>query len=163
MKEIQLTKGYVTLVDDEDYESLACFSWAAVAVRKKYGKVRIYARRFAGGKPKQYVSMHRQILGLQAGDGLEGDHKNRNTLDNRRTNLRVSTRTLNSCNTPLRKNKTGFRGVDAKGGIYRATIKVNQRTRHLGQFKTPELAARAYDEAARNHFGEFAVTNFESP
>ena len=50
--------------------------------------------------------LHREVLGLTPGDGLETDHRNGDRLDNRRSNLRVATRAQNAQNVPAR---SGYR------------------------------------------------------
>src|SRR5688572_18562346 len=58
------------------------------------------------------VTMHRELLGLTSNDGLYGDHINRDTLDNRRSNLRAVTPLGNAQNVSLRADSTsGYRGV----------------------------------------------------
>lgn len=91
MKKIQLTRDRVTLVDDEDFEELNQWKWHAW--KPQNGS--FYARRsLLCGK----VLMHRQILGLKCGDLREGDHRNHNTLDNTRSNLRICTHKQNLMN-----------------------------------------------------------------
>jgi hypothetical protein len=102
--------------------------------------------------------IHREILSVP--DGLECDHVNRNPLDNRRKNLRIATSTQQKGNQRILRttNKSGYRGVcwHKQQGIWRATLK----GKHLGLFRDPIDAARAYDAAAKAYFGEFAKTNF---
>lgn len=108
--------------------------------------------------------MHRAILGLESGDKRTGDHINHNTLDNRRPNLRIATVAQNCQNRkPHRNNKLGLKGVCAhtpRPGLYRAYIRGNDVQRTLGYFHDPIEAARVYDAAVREMWGEFAVTNF---
>lgn len=97
--------------------------------------------------------------------GLRGliDHKNGDWLDNRRDNLRSATKAQNGQNRRLASNNsTGFKGVSLRRdrGTYLASIRSNGALRKLGTFATAEEAARAYDEAARSEFGEFAALNF---
>jgi hypothetical protein len=62
---------------------------------------------------------------------------------------------------PSEDNKTGFFGVRHRSdGKFDARITQDGVTKHLGCYATPEEAARAYDEAARNLFGESAPLNF---
>lgn len=152
-KAIQLTRGMVTLVDDADFEWLNQWKWRAVNQRGKY-----YALRSEGSKT---FHMHRVIT--DAPRGMEPDHINGDGLDNQRKNLRVCTHLENSRNRGAQKNnKTGFKGVGwhKVRQKYRAVIIINGVDKHLGHFETPEAAARAYDEAARLYFGEFAYLNF---
>lgn len=99
------------------------------------------------------VYLHREVLGLAPGVGhaIEIDHENGNKLDNRRSNLRLTTRATNGQNLKLYKNTTsGFRGVDwyDRKQQWRARIMVNGTVRTLGYFDTPEDASKAYGVAA---------------
>lgn len=114
------------------------------------------------------ISMHRQIMRRQltaAGAGYEIDHRNHDGLDNRRKNLRVSTRGQNNHNRQniIRSSGTSrFKGVcwSSSVGRWRATIKIGDKQHHLGHYTSQIDAAHVYDNAARKHFGDFACTNF---
>jgi hypothetical protein len=165
MKTIPLTQGKVAIVDDADYEKVNQYQWNAYLDRGKF-----YAKRNItlpdGAQRSQ--RMHSFIMGLEYGDPRQVDHKDRvNTLDNRRSNLRV-TLDQNQRNVGLTKRNTSkFKGVhlasyQKKGKTYaywRASIRVNYKLIDLGLFPTPELAAQAYDAAAKELHGEFACTN----
>ena len=147
------------VVDDEDYDALACFKWHVV--RMGAGKKCLYAARNAkiGGKWRLAL-MHRVILG--AGSGLVVDHIDGDGLNNTRSNIRLVTQSENMRNQKTRgDNKTGLRGVYRSGKTrFTATLMCDGIVHYLGHFKTREDAARAYDAAARLHFGEFAHPNF---
>lgn len=103
----------------------------------------------AGGVQRTY-RLHREIMGLVPGDGLEVDHINRNRLDNRRSNLRVATRMMNAQNTSgQRKSTSPHRGVHwAKHiGKWVANIKIDGRVRNLGCFEDELEAARVARQA----------------
>lgn len=95
MREIQLTKGYVALVDDEDYDSLIKFKWSA-----KVNKHTVYAYRSEKGK---CIWMHRSILNIDNCNDLRGDHLDHNGLNNQRSNLRIATHSENNCYKKKRK------------------------------------------------------------
>jgi hypothetical protein len=106
--------------------------------------------------------LHRFLLGLSHGDGIEVDHANHNTLDNRMRNLRVCTKNQNRWNTlPSRKNKSGYKGVHfrKRSNKWMVRIGVNNKRIYLGDFQTKEEAAKIYNEAARKLHGEFAYLN----
>lgn len=87
----------------------------------------------------------------------EIDHINMVRDDDRFTNLRPATRTLNNANRkPYRNNSSGFKGVVRRGNRWRAEIRLNRKSIHLGCFATPETAHAAYAAAAEKLFGEFA-------
>lgn len=158
MKEILLTQGKVALVDDADYERVNQHKWCANKIGNNW-----YAIRATGGRrKKKFIYMHRSITAVAP--GMYVDHRNHNGLDNRRENLRVCTNAQNTRSRGTGKNNTsGYKGVCWRKDRKRwsAKIKVNYVTIALGCFGSPEEAAKAYDEAARFHFGEYALTNFQ--
>lgn len=151
MKVIELTKGQVAIVDDEDFEELAQYRWHYSGG---------YAKRISGGR---FLRMHRVIFGEDKCFGRDIDHKNGNTLDNRKCNLRKCTKSQNGQNSKIKKNnKCGFKGVafDKQTGKFRAQMRLTSGKRlHLGRFDKVEDASIAYQLAATKHFGEFARFN----
>lgn len=102
------------------------------------------------GDRQRFRTMHRELMGLVPGDGLEVDHINRNKLDNRRSNLRVVTRAENAQNMPkYRGSSSRFRGVylDRSTRKWRANIRIAGRVRSLGCFDDEMEAARVAREA----------------
>ena len=92
----------------------------------------------------------------------EIDHENRIKTDNRIGNLRPATSSQNKGNTQLlRTNSSGYRGVsrNSHSGKWHAQIKIHGKQTYLGRADTPEQAAVIYNQAAREHFGEFAYLN----
>lgn len=92
----------------------------------------------------------------------EVDHVNGNKLDNRKSNLRFATRAQNAMNR-VERLREKLRGVFVRNGIITAMIKKNGRIIYLGTYNDPFMAARLYDAAARELFGEFALLNFPLP
>lgn len=169
MKIITLTHGKSTVVDDDDFTLLNAYEWQARKDRNNY-----YAQRgkyigIIDGKSKSTtVQMSRFILGI-SDSRIKVDHKNGDTLDNRKENLRVATVRKNNTNLHnLKSNNTsGYRGVvkrkDTKTNQWRARICLPDGTKKtLGQFPTAEDAAKAFDKAAKEMYGEFCgKLNFE--
>lgn len=89
--------------------------------------------------------------------GLVVDHKDGNTLDNRRENLRICTNAWNAVNRRALKNKSApYKGVRAKRtGKFDAIITIDKKQIYLGTFKSPESAKDAYDKAAEVLHGEY--------
>lgn len=156
-REIALTKGYVAIVDAADFDWLNQWKWHAM----KCGR-HIYARRthWTGTHSRHVVYMHRLILDVEP--GMVGDHINGDTLDCRRENLRSCTQAENSRNRTVKWDAAaGLKGVHKSSpNRWSAVIRIGDDTRHLGSFKSPELAARAYDAAAAELHGAFARPNF---
>lgn len=158
MKEINLDKGKVALVDDSDYEWLSSLKWRA---HNPSGRER---RSFYALTGYKGVAMHRMITNCP--NGLHVDHINGDSLDNRRSNLRVCTPKENNRNRRAvisKRSKSKYLGVDLDraGKKWVARIGVNYKKFHLGTFTSEEEAARIYDIHARAAFGEFANLNFK--
>ena len=102
--------------------------------------------------------MHREIMNTSK--GLQVDHIDHNGLNNQRSNLRNCTASQNRMNK-ICTSRSGYKGVSLNEGLIQSRIKINGNTRHLGYFKTKELAAKAYDIAAKKYQGEFANLNFK--
>jgi hypothetical protein len=159
MKEIPLSRGFVALVSDEDYERVSQFKWHA-----RPGKHTTYAQRNIrkpdGRRTTQLL--HRFILGI-TDFKIEIDHRNRDGLRNTRGNLRRATHSQNRANSrKLCRCTSHYRGVfwAKRDRKWRAYIQLNGKYIYLGCFTDELSAALAFDEAARSLFGPFASCNF---
>lgn len=155
-KVIQLTQGKTTIVDDADFDWLNQYKWYLGSSRGMF-----YAKREDRGKE---VKMHRLILGL-TDPKIEGDHRDRDGLNNQRNNLRVATRSQNCHNRRSRINSfSKYKGVCFKKQTSKwvARIFTNGKNKHLGYFDLEIEAAVAYNNEALNLHGEFANLNVVS-
>jgi hypothetical protein len=152
--EVELTRGKVAIVDDIDYDSLKPFSWCAAKIGHTW-----YARR--GLWTGETILMHREIARFAGIESPCIDHINRNGLDNRRCNLRPATQSQNIANGGMWKNNTsGYRGVCLiANGKWRAATKHKGKYKQIGEFDTPEEAAKAYNAYCSELFGSFAFQN----
>jgi len=145
-----------TLVDDEDYKRINKYKWWGIE-----DNGRIYAiRKLSCDGYRIAVHMSREILRYVGGKDV--DHKNHNTLDNQKTNLRLSTRSENCMNQRIAKNnKSGYKGVSRSnsGKKWVAKIRKDYKLIHLGYYINKIDAAKAYNEAALKLFGTFAYIN----
>ena len=145
MKRIPLTQGQFAIVDDEDFEGLRQCKWFASWNR---GTRSFYAMRKItlpnGKRTSEY--MHRRILGLAYGDKRQADHIDHQTLDNRRSNVRIVTPSENQHN---RRGK-GY-GWNKRVNKFQAYIEINSVKQHLGSFDDPADARNAYLTAKRTY------------
>ncbi len=158
MKEIALTKGYVAIVDDEDYGWLSQDKWYAVEMVGGAKACRARPSNAHGIKAKIYMS--REIM--HAPPGMEVDHRNHKTLDNQKANLRVCTPAQNNVNRrKIAKGSSQYKGVNWNEQLHkwRARITNGGVCKHLGYFEDEIEAARAYNAEALAQFGEFGMLN----
>jgi hypothetical protein len=161
MKEIISTNGFKIIVDDEDYNRLMKYSWA---VYKSPTSTMYYASTQSLKKKIGYaISMHRMVLGLEEQKNMNiVDHINRNSLDNRKSNLRIVNKKENEMNSGVRKNNTsGYKGVNHRKDTkkYRAYIFINGKQKNVGNYKTAKEAAIAYNKEIVKFFPEYAYIN----
>ncbi len=157
MKEIQLTRGYVALVDDDDFEELSKYKWC-VAVYK-YGNAYAVAKAPLSNSGQKMIYMHRLIISANKGQCV--DHIDCNSLNNTKSNLRICTQSQNSKNRgKCKRNTTGFCGVTKSPKGFVARIMSDRNMIYIGTHKTAYEAALAYDKAAIEYHGEFANLNF---
>jgi hypothetical protein len=155
--EIPISRGLVALVDEVDAAAvIAAGPWHACPRGRTIYVQRAFRRPDGRNTTQQ---LHTFLTGWSFVDHVNGDG-----LDNQRSNLRPATHAQNSANARLQARSTsGFKGVHRgpiRGKAWRAQIHAAGKKHHLGTFDDPEEAARAYDAAAVELFGEFARTNF---
>ena len=154
MREMQLSQSKIALVDDEDYWYLMQFTWHAI------NKGDLWYARHSFKKPNFKFGYSMYMHNLLMDSTNQVDHVDRNGLNNARNNLRFATSQQNSANSIRKIHGTSiFKGVSWSGKRWRAQIKVNGITKNLGEFIVEEDAARAYDEAAKEYFGAYAILN----
>lgn len=98
--------------------------------------------------------LHRELLGLKPGDGTEGDHIDRDKLNNRRLNLRVTTHTGNGQNVSPRQGVTSkHRGVAWHRGAakWEAYVQLNGHKVYLGLFADEMEAANTARASRLEH------------
>jgi len=160
MKKIKLTKNKFTIVDDEDYEKLRLYTWHATPVRK--GHKGFYATTNVKISHNKYKKsrMHREIMQPQT--GMVIDHIDGDSLNNQRSNLRICTVSENVRNCSLYKtNTSGFKGVhwNQKKKRWVARVRLNGKAVLNKMFVEKIDAVKAYNEKAKEYFGEFARIN----
>lgn len=148
-KEISLSNSDQWVkVDAEDYARISKYSWNLNARGYPRGSRRVNGKIYT-------MQMHREIMNCPK--DMEVDHINQDKLDNRKANLRICTHKQNTYNRKINKNNTsGYKGV-AK---IRNKFQVSINCKVIGWFDDSIAAARAYDLAAKDLHGEFAVLNF---
>jgi len=149
---VTLTQGYTAIVDADDRSRIEGYNWT---VRLDSNGVAYAMRR---SKAEGTVYLHRSLMDLERGDPTEVDHLNSDTLDCRRSNMRLATRTENARHIRShRGSSSAYVGVS----WHRASRswRVNVGSQLIGHYGTEVEAARARDAAARDLFGEWPVIN----
>jgi len=152
MKKILLTQNKFALVNNRDYEWLCQYKWHAHKAMYTFYAcrgIRIDGRRAT-------VSMHRVVLGLKPGDGKEIHHIDKNGLNNRRSNLRICSRSENmrDCSIP-------DKGIYRHKGAWIARIQLRGKRKYLGSFSSSRDAQKAYNLAAQPEIEKIAKEKWE--
>ncbi len=150
---VPLTKGYEAVIDAADVPLVDGQRWSALVKRNG-----IYAvRTVISGQDSTALYMHRLLAGDPS--GLQVDHADGNSLNNRRSNLRPATVSQNAQNRGTSaRNTSGYKGVHRSRGKWRARIVIDGASRCLGRHDTPEAAHAAYCKASAELHGEFGRT-----
>jgi len=159
MKYIKLTQGQWAIVDDEDFEWLIKYKWYAnydLSTRGYYAMRNIPL----GNGKRKHLKMHRVIMNAKQGEQI--DHKNRDSLDNRKQNLRFATPSQNQANSKIRSDNTsGYKGVVWYKNYQKWQVRIRYQGKriYLGSFNNKEDAALVYNIKAKQLFGEYALLN----
>lgn len=170
MREIQLTKGYVALVDNQDYERVNQFKWhvhtnnpgkacSAIQARRREAVEGLYSN---NRKRQRLIVLSRFVLGMEDPD-LVVDFADKNSLNCQRHNLRIKDKSQANQTKEkyLQEKMSRYKGVSRKreNGRCIAYIDLNGKRKHLGGYATEDEAAIAYDMAAFKYFKQFAQPN----
>lgn len=157
MKEIELTRGKIALVDDADFVWLSHYDWFLAGRsggKLSYAETHVTA---IDGR-QQTIQMHRVVAGCPP--EFIVDHIDCDGLNNQRSNLRICTHAQNLANRRKHVGASQFKGVQRADGRWRARIGAGPNRVSLGAFDNEVDAAKAYDRAARDLYGEYARLNF---
>ena len=158
MKIIRLKNGEETMVDDMDYGWLNQFKWRVLNRTKKQHSPYVVRGKRINGKYILFY-MHRVIMnpGSLCTDHIDGDGFN-----NQRENLRICTHTQNGMNQTIKGGTSQYKGVyyNKNAKKWQSGIRKDRKTFYLGYFHDEAEAAKAYDEAAKELFGQYAKLNF---
>lgn len=148
--EVILSKGKIAKIDFDDLVYVLGFKWCVLQSGKRQ-----YASTTVDSKTRL---LHRAIMRPRPDQVV--DHINGDTLDNRKSNLRVCSTSQNSKNR-AHTGPTPYKGVSWMNskGAWRARIKVEYKEIHLGLFDSAEDAATAYNFAAYELHRDFAKFN----
>jgi hypothetical protein len=156
-RKIFLSEGKWTIIDARDYYWLNSYKWIVYGNKNNFYAVR---NSIVAPNETRPVYMHRVIMNPPP--GLFVDHRNCDSLDNRRSNLRFATPSQNMQNRRKKKNTTSkYRGVWLlSNGKYESQVSHKGKKIWLGWFDSEIDAAHAFDRAVKKYHGEFARLNF---
>ena len=165
MRKILLTQGQFAILDNEDYDMINQYKWCANYYKSIHTYYAVRNTRKTNGKQKTQL-MHRVIMNCS--NDKQIDHINHNTLDNRKSNLRICTQNQNQYNQRLhKKTSSKYKGVylqkqKCKNKVHTywvSYISFNGKKMYLGHSKTEIEGAKVYNKKAKELFGDFAYLN----
>jgi hypothetical protein len=149
----------IVIIDKDDWNIIEGYTW--YPHKTNHSNLIYIVCTERKNKTKRNIRINRLIMGANTYNKIV-DHKNGNTLDNRKSNLRICTNAENTRNGSIGKHNTsGYKGVSwfYLNNKWRSTIVVNYKQISLGLFSKKEDAAKAYNKAAKKYHGEFAKLN----
>jgi len=160
MIKMPLTQGKFAIIDDKDFALVSQYKWHALKSHNNY-----YAAHSTYDKKRKKMGtllMHRLLT--NAPKGIPVDHFNFNGLDNRQQNIRLCSNAQNvRRQRPQKRPKSSrYKGVSRAKTKWKAGIKYNGRTIHIGNFCTEIEAAKAYDKKSKELFGPYAFLNLRA-
>ena len=156
-KQIKLKKGHTIIVDDCDFDLVSRYTWN---LSERYIRRSTSVKTESGKWKAKIITLHCEIM--QPPKGFCVDHINGDIFDNRRCNLRICTHGQNMQNQKIPKNnKSGFKGVswNSKTQKWAMQFIINKKRLKYKLFDSPLDAAKAYNDMAKAHYGEFARIN----
>jgi len=157
---VPLTQGYEAIIDAADVPLVDGVNWFSIISRHRDGTHRtVYGGRneWLGGGKQAFFYLHRVVAGTPT--GFDTDHINGDGLDNRRSNLRIATKSENNCNQRLSKSSaSGVKGVswDKDRAKWAAHIKIGGKMCHLGRYASLQDAADRVASERRKLHGTYA-------
>src|SRR5437660_1239073 len=134
MQTIQLTQGFVALVDDADYDRVSAYKWH-VKRNRNNGMYAATTLPRVKGESRKKLWMHRFIKGV-TDPKVKVDHEDHNGLNNQRENLRKCVSGENQGNQRKLRGSSQFKGVswNRNAGKWEAGIGIHGKRVYLGQF-----------------------------
>lgn len=155
--------GYEVLIDDEDIYKVNLYKWWINKREYNTSKLCYFvSNTYTDGK-RHIISLHRYIMNCKLHDKVTVDHINGNTLDCRKSNLRICTHAQNCRNRKISKNNSsGYRGVfwNKRDNLWCSQIVFDKHRYNLGRYSDNISAAKIFDIASIYFYKEYAKTNF---
>lgn len=131
-KRVILKSGHTIIIDSEDFNRVTAYKWCVSGnkhVMRYFKDKGVYLHHFIAGQPLKPFEM---------------DHINQNPLDNRKSNLRIVSKRIQTLNRPVRKDNTsGTTGIYKKYGKWAAAVFMDSKYIHIGLFTNYEDAVKA--------------------
>lgn len=157
-----------TLIDVDDLEKVKAFkyTWCAsynFSTKSYYAYVTTYPKDENGVLGRGRLSLHRFLMNPNNTPGIQIDHINHDTLDNRKSNLRITNAGENFRNRTRKNsnNTSGYRNViwNKSSGKWSVVICKDYKQIHLGSYDDVDEAGRVAEEARKQYYGEYLGGN----